>query len=97
MTSTYSLNFEGIVSFINSQTAETAPAGIMKWVSSFMNKMPCPECNGSRLKKESLQFRIDGRNIALFDLAIYSISGNTEKQYRFTYCDIRTVNRNLCG
>ena len=64
VTSTYSLNFEGIVSFINSQTAETAPAGIMKWVSSFMNKMPCPECNGSRLKKESLQFRIDGRNIA---------------------------------
>jgi excinuclease ABC subunit A len=64
VTSTYSLNFEGIVSFINSQTAETAPAGIMKWVSSFMNKMPCPECNGSRLKKESLQFRIDGKNIA---------------------------------
>ena len=64
ITSTYSLNFEGIVSFINSQTAETAPAGIMKWVSSFMNKMSCPECKGSRLKKESLQFRIDGKNIA---------------------------------
>jgi excinuclease ABC subunit A len=64
VTSTYSLNFEGVVSFINSQTAETAPAGIMKWVSSFMNKMPCPECHGSRLKKESLQFMIDGRNIA---------------------------------
>jgi len=64
ITSTYSLNFEGIVSFINSQTAETAPAGIMKWVSSFMNKMPCPECKGSRLKKESLQFKIEGKNIA---------------------------------
>ncbi|MCX6284481.1 MAG: excinuclease ABC subunit UvrA [Bacteroidetes bacterium] len=64
ITSTYSLNFEGIVSFINSQTAETAPAGIMKWVSSFMNKMPCPECQGSRLKKESLQFKIGGKNIA---------------------------------
>ena len=67
ITSSYSLNFEGIVSFINSQTAETAPAGIMKWVSSFMNKMTCPECLGSRLKKESLQFKIDGANIA--DLA----------------------------
>jgi len=64
ITSTYSLNFEGIVSFINSQTAETAPAGIMKWVGSFMNKMPCPECQGSRLKKESLQFKIEGKNIA---------------------------------
>ena len=64
ITSTYSLNFEGIVSFINSQTSETAPAGIMKWVSSFMNKMPCPECQGSRLKKESMQFRIGAKNIA---------------------------------
>jgi len=67
ITSTYSLNFEGIVSFINSQHAETAPAGIMKWVGSFMNKLNCPECGGDRLKKESLQFRVDGRNIA--DLA----------------------------
>lgn len=64
ITSTYSLNFEGIVSFINSQTAETAPAGIMKWVSSFMNRMPCPECKGSRLKKESLHFLLEGKNIA---------------------------------
>jgi len=64
ITSTYALNFEGIVSFINSQHAETAPAGIMKWVGSFMNKLVCPDCNGDRLKKESLHFRIDGKNIA---------------------------------
>jgi len=64
ITSTYSLNFEGIVSFINQQTAESAPAGIMKWVSSFMNKKPCPECDGARLKKESLWFRIGGKNIS---------------------------------
>jgi excinuclease ABC subunit A len=64
VTSTYSLNFEGIVSFINSQHAESAPAGIMKWVSSFMNKIDCPECGGTRLKKESLFFRIGGKNIA---------------------------------
>jgi excinuclease ABC subunit A len=64
VSSSYSLNFEGIVSFINSQHAEAAPAGIMKWVSSFMNKMPCPECNGARLKKESLYFKLGGKNIA---------------------------------
>ncbi len=64
ITSSYSLNFEGIVSFINSQHAEAAPAGIMKWVGSFMNKLPCPECNGARLKKESIYFRIDEKNIA---------------------------------
>ena len=64
VTSTYSLNFEGIISFINSQHAEAAPAGIMKWVSSFMNKKPCPECQGARLKKESLWFKIGDKNIS---------------------------------
>jgi len=64
VSSSYSLNFEGIVSFINSQHAEAAPAGIMKWVSSFMNKKPCPECNGDRLKKEALYFKIGGKNIS---------------------------------
>lgn len=64
VTSSYSLTFEGIIGFINAQTAETAPSGIMKWVYSFMNRMPCPECNGERLKKESLYFRIAGKNIA---------------------------------
>jgi len=64
VTSTYSLNFEGIVSFINSQHAEAAPAGIMKWVRSFMNKKSCPECNGARLKKESLWFKVNHKNIA---------------------------------
>lgn len=64
VSSSYSLNFEGIVSFINSQHAEAAPASIMKWVSSFMNKKSCPECNGARLKKESLYFRIGGKNIS---------------------------------
>ena len=64
VTSTYALNFEGIVSFINFQHAESSPSGIMKWVSSFMNKSICPECNGNRLKKESLHFKIGGHNIA---------------------------------
>ncbi len=64
VSASYSLNFEGIVSFINSQHAEAAPAGVMKWVSSFMNKMPCPECEGARLKKESLFFKLGGKNIS---------------------------------
>ncbi len=64
VSSSYALNFEGIVSFINAQQTEAAPAGIMKWVSNFMNKIPCPECNGARLKKESLFFRLGGKNIS---------------------------------
>lgn len=73
VTSTYSLNFDGIVSFINSQNAEAAPAGIMKWISNFMNKKDCPECNGSRLKKESLYFKIGGATIS--ELSDMGLSG----------------------
>lgn len=100
ITSTYSLNFEGIVSFINSQTAESAPAGIMKWVSSFMNKMTCPECNGTRLKKESQWFRIGGRNIAElanFDLvnldAWFELANNhfDERQKVIAYEIVREI------
>jgi excinuclease ABC subunit A len=76
ITSTYALNFEGIVSFINSQQAESAPQGIMKWISSFMNESTCPECNGDRLKKESLHFRIGNMNIA--DLSNMDLKGLNE-------------------
>ena len=58
ITSSYALNFEGIVSFINTQNAESSASGIMKWASSFMNKIDCQECHGTRLKNESLFFKI---------------------------------------
>lgn len=75
VTSTYSLNFEGIISFINSQHAEAAPAGIMKWVSSFMNKKSCPECHGARLKKESLWFKVAEKNISeLSDMDLVNLN-----------------------
>ena len=64
VTSTIKVNFEGIVNFIESQNNEDAPASITRWAGSFMNHINCPVCNGSRLKKESQYFRIDGKNIA---------------------------------
>ena len=67
VTSTYTLNFEGIVNFIINQKEATTSRNIKKWASSFMNRVTCPECHGGRLKKESLQFFIDDHNIA--DLA----------------------------
>jgi excinuclease ABC subunit A len=64
VTDTYSLNFEGIVNFINNQYEENASGGIRRWASGFMQQKDCPECHGKRLKKESLYFLIDGRSIA---------------------------------
>ena len=64
ITSTYKINFEGIIHFIEAQNNEDAPASIVRWANSFMNHVTCPVCHGTRLKKESQYFLIDGHNIA---------------------------------
>lgn len=75
VTSSYSLNFEGIINFINNQINENS-SGIRKWAGSFTNTISCPECNGSRLKPDSLTFRIDGKNIS--ELAALEITALDE-------------------
>jgi excinuclease ABC subunit A len=67
VTSTYSLNFEGIINFITNQFEDSASGSVRRWAGGFMRQKPCPECGGKRLKKESLHFLLDGRSIA--DLA----------------------------
>lgn len=56
--------FQGVINFITSQFNETMPASIQKWAASFMEKKVCPHCNGDKLKKESLCFKIEGKNVA---------------------------------
>ena len=75
VTSTYSLDFEGIVNFITNQYFENTSNGIKRWASGFMNKIDCPECKGKRLKKESLNFKFAGKNISeLANLDIIKLS-----------------------
>ncbi|NQX92330.1 MAG: excinuclease ABC subunit UvrA, partial [Flavobacteriales bacterium] len=45
-------------------SAESSNPGLKKWAQSFTNKIPCKTCNGARLKKKALYFRIGGKNIA---------------------------------
>ena len=70
--STYTTTFDGIINFIISQNDENASATIKRWASSFMNETQCPECHGTRLKKESLYFKLHDKNIA--ELAEMNIS-----------------------
>jgi excinuclease ABC subunit A len=65
-TSNYFLNFEGVVNYItNLQTSEGNDSGKeAKWTDAFINKVTCPVCEGHRLNKEALNFRIYDRNIA---------------------------------
>lgn len=60
----YASTFEGIVNFITSQDHEAASSGLKKWIQGFMQPIICAECNGDRLKKESLHFKINDKNIA---------------------------------
>jgi len=60
----YTLSFEGIVNFLFRQYQDAPSPALRKWVQGFMNKKQCLECNGTRLKKESLYFKIAGKNIA---------------------------------
>jgi excinuclease ABC subunit A len=56
-------SFEGIIPFLEKQKEEGSDKTI-SWVEDYTTAVTCPECEGSRLKKESLHFKIDGRNIA---------------------------------
>src|ERR1700741_1442923 len=71
----YSMTFEGIANFITKQAEENPSPAMQRWVQGFTNKINCTECNGTRLKKEALYFRIDKKNIAeLSQLDIASLS-----------------------
>lgn len=56
------IRFEGLANFMG-RHSEDSSASIMRWAQSFMNKIPCPDCCGARVKKEALHFKIAKKNI----------------------------------
>ncbi len=62
--SNYYLSFDGIISYINLQKTENHSKKAQKWVNQFIKTTICNTCEGSRLKKESRYFKIDGKNIS---------------------------------
>lgn len=56
--------YEGIINMVLRWFNETTSEHIRTWAEGFMQLSACPECNGARLKKESLYFKIDEKNIA---------------------------------
>lgn len=59
----WNTKYEGIVTFLKRQQ-ETGSEKIQDWIKDFMVVNTCPDCKGLRLKKESLHFLIDHKNIA---------------------------------
>ena len=60
----YHIDYEGIANFIKNQYHQADSTSIKRWARDFMDKRTCPSCNGSRLKIESLYYKIEDRNIA---------------------------------
>ena len=59
----YSISFEGICNFITEQYKNNESVRLKRWASNYFKDVECDSCSGSRLKKESLYFKIDNKNI----------------------------------
>jgi len=62
--SNYLVAFEGVLKYIDMQQDDEASSAAQKWAAQFITKMVCPECNGQRLNKEALHFKVKDQNIA---------------------------------
>ncbi len=75
ITKEYKIEFEGISNFIKNQYETADSTSIRRWAKDFMDVVPCPECHGTRLQKESLYFKLNGLNIAeLSDMDISDLT-----------------------
>jgi excinuclease ABC subunit A len=62
--SNYLFSYEGVAKYILMQQESDASASAQKWADQFASMRTCPECNGQRLNKEALHYRLAGKNIA---------------------------------
>jgi len=75
VTKEYKIEFEGISHFIKNQHDESNSSSIKRWAKEFMDEVKCPVCEGSRLKKEALFFKINDKNIVeLCDIDISDVT-----------------------
>ncbi len=91
ITRNYKIDFEGIVTFLQNTFKDNESKSLKRWAKEYMDHVDCPECNGARLRKESLYFKVNDKNIAelahmdIIDLAKWfqtlskNISGNQLK------------------
>ncbi len=64
ITRDYKIDFEGVANFIENQYKTAESTSLKRWAKGYMDKVNCPECNGARLRKESLFFKVNNENIA---------------------------------
>lgn len=75
----YDMAFDGLINVLKRQYAEATSEKARQWAEDFIAIVTCPDCSGTRLKKESLWFKIAERNIAeLAQMDLTELHGNLE-------------------
>lgn len=64
ITREFKIDFEGVATFIETTFNNNDSTALTRWAKEYMDMILCPDCNGTRLKNESLYFKINERNIA---------------------------------
>jgi excinuclease ABC subunit A len=63
--------FEGIIHHLERLFSQTKSDFLKNEIAKFMSVLPCPQCQGKRLKKESLAIKIS--NYSIWDITQFSI------------------------
>ncbi len=61
---THHLAKEGLLNMLKRWHSSSSSDGIRKWIEGFMTETPCETCQGARLKKDSLYFKVNEKNIS---------------------------------
>lgn len=56
--------FEGVIPRLSRRYLQTSSSGVRNWIEGFMSIRPCPDCQGARLKEESLSVKVAGLSIS---------------------------------
>ncbi len=101
--SNYYLRFDGVVNYILQNHKNSNKNG-RKWTDKYIKKVTCPVCEGTRLKKEALYFKLGDKNIAeLSDMDISELSRwfetieekLTKKQYLIAKEPVKEIRNRL--
>ena len=68
----YDLASTGLIPMLKKWYLDTGSEKIAQWAGDFMTVSPCPECNGFRLKREALSYRLAEKHIG--ELALYDMT-----------------------
>jgi excinuclease ABC subunit A len=78
----FNSKYEGVINNLYRRYKQTASQSIRDWIEGFMNQIPCPDCQGTRLRKETLGVKIN-------DLHIAEVAAKNIKDAIYFYDDLK--------